>query len=193
MKPVQFPPNWTTIVKGFPVKLPRLRTKKAAKGRLATFGTRLTQYGATLEEQYIALAPAEGTTPEKLVYGWLIKHNFLFGFQETVAGGRVPGGAIIDFLIYDKVPNIAIRVMSYWHASAEAQWADAVQEEMLTEAGMQVEDLWDYDLNTLPKVDQKMREVLFGAPKNYGGAPATSTFGERCPICGDPMCTRCSW
>ena len=162
MKPVTFPANISEVL-GKP-KGPRLTLRKGKRGKPDVRGTRISKYGITLEERYAGMAPS-GTTPERLMYGWLIKHGFLFTYQESIGGGRVPGGAIIDFTIYDKVPPIAIRVMSYWHDSAEARWADDIQAWMLAENGFVVEDVWEWEITTLDKLDRKMQEIMFGAPK----------------------------
>ena len=144
-------------------KLPHIHTRKAAKGKREPRGTRIRKYGLTPEERYMLLAP-EGTAPERLLFGWLKRHGFMFSFQQPVMGGRSPGGAVVDFIIYDKYPPIALRVMSYWHTSLAAQWHDELQRERLIEVGYQVEDVWEYDINTVSKLDKTMRRILYGTP-----------------------------
>ena len=164
--------------------LPALRWKRTSKGKPEPLGTRLRKYGLTPEEIYMQHAP-EGTAPERLLFGWLKRHGFLFQFQQPVLGGRAPGGAVIDFVLFDKFPNIALRIMSYWHDSPEAKWADDIQRANLEELGLEVIDLWEGEINTVEKVDQKMREILFGAPKFGGAAPMVEV---KCPYCNDSHC-----
>jgi len=188
VKPVDFPTTFGSILRTN--KGPRLSLRKGKRGKPDIRGTRISKYGMTLEERYAGMAP-EGTNPERLMYGWLMKHGFLFTYQEPIGGGRIPGGAVIDFTVYDKVPPLAIRIMSYWHESAEAKWADDVQAWMLMENGFTVEDVWEWEITTLDKLDRKMQEIMFGAPKfSSASMPAISTSGERCPVCGDPNCVR---
>jgi len=168
--------------------VPRIRPTRYAKGRPIPLGTRLRKYGLTPEETYAQYAP-EGTTPERILFGWLRQHGFTFAFQSPLMGGRaVPGGAIVDFIIYDKFPPLIIRIMSYWHESVDAKWRDQIQLAGLTELGYRVEDVWEYEINTVKKVDQKMRTVLFGAPKWGTNAPTLGTPAV-CPRCGDPDCS----
>ncbi len=165
------------------LKLPR----RSAMGYVPK-GTRLRKYSLTPEEQLMRYAP-EGTAPERLVFGWLVVHQFTFTFQEAVAGGRaIPGGAVVDFVIYDKIPPIALRVMSYWHEPATQQVADAIQAEMLMEYGYRVEDVWEWEINTYEKVSGKMMEILYGTPK-FGTTGVVATY--KCPYCGDPNCVKC--
>jgi len=120
----------------------------------------------TEEEKLSAIAPANAKSlPERMLYGWLVKHGVAFGYQTSVAGGRLPGGAVLDFVIYERVVPIAIRLQSYWHKGAENVLADDIQLNMLQETGYVVEDIWDYELQTAEEIDRKMREVIYGAPK----------------------------
>lgn len=144
--------------------LPHLITKKATKGEREPRGTRIRKYGLTPEEVYMQYAP-EGTAPERLLFGWLKRHGYMFTFQRPILGGRLPGGAVVDFVIYDKQPPIILRIMSYWHTSLSAQWSDALQKDRLMELGYQVVDLWEYDINTVAKVAETMRSIMYGAPK----------------------------
>lgn len=131
----------------------------------------------------------EGTAPERLVFGWLKRHHFMFEYQTPLMGGRVPGGAIVDFIIYDKSPPIVIRVQSYWHEAAVVRWNDQIQRDGLEALGYVVEDVWEREINTVERVDSKMRQIIFGAPKfTTGGAPAPR---EVCPFCGAPECVYC--
>jgi hypothetical protein len=145
-------------------KVPRIKWRRATKGSNIPRGTALRGYGLTQEEKLLQYAP-EGTGPERLVYGWLKTHDFLFTFQESILGGRAPGGAILDFVVYDKQPPVVIRIMSYWHDAAPVAMADSIQAEALLEMGYTVEDVWERDINTVAKVNRKMQEILFGAPK----------------------------
>ena len=77
--------------------------------------------------------------------------------------------------------------MSYWHESATARYTDDIQRAALEVFGLQVEDVWEREVNTVEKVDAKMREILFGAPKMGTYAPIMGTV---CPYCGDPHCVR---
>lgn len=168
--------------------IPALRWPKAKKGPKEPRGTRLRRYGLTPEERYMQYAP-EGTSPERLLFGWLMRHDFMFEFQAPLMGGRTPGGAVVDFIIYDKQPPIILRIMSYWHESASAQWNDQIQRDALETLGYQVEDVWEREINTVEDVDETMRHILFGAPKFGTVAPMVETK-RKCPYCNDPNCVR---
>lgn len=166
--------------------VPTLKWRRATKGKSEPLGTRLRKYGLTPEEQLMQYAPG-GSKPERMVFGWLLRHKFIFEFQVSVLGGRAPGGAVIDFVIYDKVPAIALRVQSFWHAPPEVKWADDIQAQNLTEMGYQVEDVWESDVNTIDRVDATMQHIMFGAPKMGTVAEISE---EKCPYCEDTSCGR---
>jgi len=193
MKKVVFPTSRGRALRVYQRKdVPVMKWRKAAKGKPEPTGSRLLKHGLTDEERLMRYSP-EGTTPERMVFGWLRLHGFLFTYQEAVLGGRVPGGAVVDFVVYDKYPPIAIRIMSYWHKSAQAQINDAIQQEMLLDLGFYVGDVWENEINTIEKLERKMREILYGTPKFGGGGVWAADRRPVCPICGDPMCVRCSW
>lgn len=66
-----------------------------------------------------------GTVPELVVYGGLLKRGYDpqvtrskgFYFQSSMLGGRVPGGAVVDFLvIVGSGERVGVRVQSKFHA-----------------------------------------------------------------------------
>jgi len=88
------------------------------------------------------------TLPEKLVYQWLTKRGILFQFQTSLLGGRLErGGAVTDFLLYDRVPQLVIRVQgSYWHKDIDRKADDQLQKERLINEGYAVVDAWEEDI-----------------------------------------------
>lgn len=166
---IKYPRNWTeiknAITKG---NKPVLNIKPASLGDSIPTGKKLfIKHGETPEEALAKIAPVEAKSmPERLLYGWLIKHHISFAYQTNVAGGRaVPGGAVLDFVIYEKAAPMVIRLQSYWHKGAENVYADDIQLNMLQQMGFVVVDIYDYEINSTPKLDNKMRQILFGAPK----------------------------
>lgn len=146
--------------------IPQIKLPKTTKGLPQSAGTKLRKHGMTPEERLAQYAPAgSSSVPERMVFGWLKTHNFLFTFQDPVMGGRVPGGAVVDFIVYDKTPPVVIRIMSYWHKSPLVQIGDDIQMDMLLNLGYQVEDVWESEVNTVERVDEKMRQVFYGAPR----------------------------
>lgn len=110
------------------------------------------------------IAPPEASGPERKVFGWLVLNGFQFRFQKPFMGGRsYPGGAIIDFVIYDFNPPIALRIQSYWHESAPARAFDAEQAAALMDFGYIVKDIWEWEIATLDMLNDKMIEILVEA------------------------------
>lgn len=67
---------------------------------------------------------SSGTFPEMIVIGMCLHHGFAdgvidgarsFAFQESMLGGRVPGGVVVDLMIYHGFDRIAVRVESVFH------------------------------------------------------------------------------
>jgi len=188
---ITFPKSPSDALQRMDVGVPRIKWRHPAKGEAEPTGRRLSKYGLTEEEKLMQYAP-EGSAPERLVFGWLVRNDIIFQYQVSVAGGRaIPGGAVLDFVIYEKDPPIVLRIQSYWHESASMQWADEIQMEMLTEIGFRVEDVYESEVNTVARVDQTMREILFGAPRPVGIAARGAEPKERCPYCTYPDCVRC--
>ena len=169
MKFITFPANWTevkrAITKG---NKPILTIRPSRLGSVIPTGKKLIiKYGETPEQALAKIAPPTAkSTPERLLYGWLIKHSIPFAYQTSVAGGRViPGGVVLDFVIYGKGIPIAIRVQSYWHLGAENIFADDIRLNMLQQMGFIVEDVWEWEINTVTKLNNVMRRILYGTPK----------------------------
>ncbi len=190
IKKIRFPKNNTAAIDGVDAGVPRLRYKKPSKGGPIRVG-RTQKFGLSPEEELMQYAPG-GSVPERMVYGWLVRHDMPFQYQVSVLGGRqVPGGAVLDFVIYARDVPIVVRLQSYWHQNAEQQWRDSIQLSMLTELGMVVEDVDEYEVNTVEKVDRKMQEVIFGRPKFGASAGYDQDYRRECPHCDDPNCTWC--
>lgn len=65
-----------------------------------------------------------GTIPEMVVMGGLIERNFEYGqhfgrgfdFQSELLGGRnLPGGAVVDVVVYHNARVVGVRVQSVFH------------------------------------------------------------------------------
>jgi hypothetical protein len=150
------------------VKIPQMKLRRTPKGPPISTGVRLQKIGETTEERYSKYAPATAKSrPEKILYGWLVVHGAMFEYQVSVLGGRsIPGGAVLDFVVYDKPIPIVIRVMSYWHKTTE--WSDEIQKQSVEELGYSVVDVDEWEINNTPRLEAKMREILYGAPKAQG-------------------------
>lgn len=170
-------------------KIPRLKLKRHPRGRYIPMGSRLKKYGRTPEEEL--MADIEGSKPERLIYGWLKRHNIPFKYQQPLLGGRVPGGAVVDFILHLRAKPLIIRVMGYYHHDPLQAINDDLQRNALESIGWEVKDVWDYEVNTEKKVQNKMLEILFGMPEfvSVSGGPADRR--TECPYCEDPFCVRC--
>jgi hypothetical protein len=166
---IKFPENWTDIKRAITKgNKPVLNIRPAPLGKpMPTGKSLIIKHGETPEEALAKIAPAEAKSkPERMLYGWLIKHNISFAYQTSVAGGRaVPGGAVLDFVIYEKATPIVIRIQSYWHLGAENVLGDDIQLNMLQQMGFVVEDVQEYEITTAAKIDEVMRRILYGTPK----------------------------
>lgn len=168
MKTITFPRTWTEVKRAIKSKQPTLSIRKAPLGKSIPTGESLfVKHGETPEEALAKYAPATAKSkPERMLYGWLIKHGISFEYQVTVAGGRaIPGGAVLDFVVYARATPIAIRIQSYWHKGAENILGDDIQLNMLQEIGYVVEDVYDWQISTVPKLENVMRQILYGMPK----------------------------
>ena len=178
--------------------LPRLNSPKVAKGEpFATGVQQIKKVGETPEEKLMALAPEEASTPEKMIFGWLTFREIPFVFQGALMGGRTPGGAVVDFMLTDREPQLVLRVMGYWHEMILQKVHDDAQLAALEYLGYDVEDIWDYEVKTWKSCNKRMLEVLYGFRKFRGGGAGAGYYFEEprelCPYCGDPMCVQCDF
>lgn len=106
------------------------------------------------------------TLPEVIVYGWLVVHKLRdevdFSFQSSQLGGRLQfGGMVVDFLITDRLPNIAIRIQgAHWHTGADVDAKDAAQADVLAKQGIVVEDLYEDECYNESILEDRMREII---------------------------------
>ena len=66
---------------------------------------------------------SSGSTPELVFFGGLLKRGLRYGvdfqFQSDALGGRqMPGGAVIDFIVYANGLRVGVRVDSVFHSSS---------------------------------------------------------------------------
>lgn len=96
-----------------------------------TFGRypeRARYYGSTAMRFYrlpLDQSPqAFGTFPELVVVGMCLVHGYTpglmdgqrsFVYQQEVLGGRQPGGAVVDVMVYQGAERVAVRVQSVFH------------------------------------------------------------------------------
>jgi hypothetical protein len=110
-----------------------------------------------------------GTIPEVCFYGALIERGFsvsrdgfvtsnprTFIYQSKVLGGRVPGGAVADFVIYEHGLITAVRVQSVYHAETnpfgsggEKAEEDRTQEARLESQGWLTGGVVDVNLSSM--------------------------------------------
>ncbi|KKM96670.1 hypothetical protein LCGC14_1175760 [marine sediment metagenome] len=152
------------------VPVPKLG-RRPPKGERIRQGTRLRQHGYTPEESLMLLAP-DGSKPERIIYGWLVRHQVPFEYQVPLMGGRVPGGAIIDFKLNIRFPAILIRVQSYWHTKIGRIIKDELQLQALQNLGYDVRDVWDYEVSTEAKVHTVMTHLIYGPPRRAVRSPS---------------------
>jgi len=101
----------------------------------------------------LVLAGMDASLPEMCAYDWLQSRHFTFSMEDVMLGGRrEPGGAVVDFLIYDITPAgyYIWRVMGdYWHGGLERSSKDEIQKvrlEAMKIGGIPivaVVDLWE--------------------------------------------------
>lgn len=92
-----------------------------------------------------------------------------WAYQDAQAGGRsMPGGSIVDFVVFDRVPRLAIRIQTErFHQAFGAAKIGYDIEQMITleRLGFTVANVWDQDFANDPSgkaVLRVCREVLGG-------------------------------
>lgn len=170
------------------------RRRRALPKQSEARGVGLEKYGPSPDESLMASTAGivRMSMPERRVYGWLVRHKIDFESQVPLLGGRMPGGAVIDFIIAMRQPPIALRVMSYWHTSPASKSFDDYQKQAVEDEGYQIEDVWEYELSTPDETNHTMMRVLYGAPKSQGALVGGMAIEEICPHCGRPGCFQCT-
>ena len=107
------------------------------------------------------------TLPERIVYkklSQMLKGTKKFIFQREELGGRnFIGGFIIDFLIVDRPPYIALEILGdYWHQAYEKQ-ADLERGLAVQKEGYLYHELWEHDVyESDEQLERKLSVILEG-------------------------------
>lgn len=108
-----------------------------------------------------------GTLPERIVYKKLQQlvgaNNFLF--QRTEGGGRnILGGYVIDFLVTDRIPPLALEVQgTYWHQQADGA-SNFERQLAVTRLGYTYAEIFDTEIyHSEEYFEERMRQLLFHA------------------------------
>ncbi len=102
--------------------------------------------------KYIAPGKTQGTLPEQIVFGYLLKAGFVYehdySFQTSALGGRrEAGGQVADFILYAFDPPRVIRVQGdYWHSGSVREAKDLISGLALRAHGFVVFDLFEHDI-----------------------------------------------
>jgi very-short-patch-repair endonuclease len=132
--------------------------------------------GDPREARAIPKSLVKGSLPERIVFKWLVVHNFVsgidFDFQSSMEGGRIEmGGLVVDFLFRHQM--IIIQVQGPTHNQLLRQQKDNEQTMILATYGYQVLELDDDIIYNEALFDTTMR-MIFNLVANRGGA--TSDF-----------------
>lgn len=102
------------------------------------------------ELEKAAKQDVDATLPERIVWKALEEQRLAFRTQVTLFGGVSPGGARVDFLIYNiRARPVVLRVQGdYWHGRSfpARQARDDEQAGRLRAAGYLPVDLWESDI-----------------------------------------------
>lgn len=141
-------------------KFPKFKRARAVQH--IPIGTRLLTLGVDLRTE-LSAGPIMATPAERAVFGWLLRFGVPFEFQQPLMGGRaVPGGAVVDFIIYLEYPPIVLRVMSYWHTQEAQRQLDKLQKDVLEQEGFRVEDIWEWETLDWLTMSRTLENLLFG-------------------------------
>lgn len=134
-------------------KVPILRGRR---GRPIEFGEDPLEQRAVSKSRF-----PTGTLPERIFFKALTtvmngEQNFIF--QRDVGGGRnFIGGFIIDFLIIDREPNVAVETLgSFWH-QADVRYADQERALAVINKGFEYHEVWDYEIF---QTDEFLEELI---------------------------------
>ena len=107
------------------------------------------------------------TLPERIVYKKLTQmlhgtHKFLFQ-REELGGRNFIGGFIIDFLVLDRQPYLAIEVLGdYWHQAYEKA-ADLEREMAVKREGYIYHEIWESEIYISDEyLENKLNVILEG-------------------------------
>jgi len=144
----------------FPRKYVRTATEKVIRDRRRS----AVEFGDDpLEKRATSLSVLPlATLPERIVFkklSQMLRSNSKFLFQRIEKGGRnLIGGFIIDFLIVDREPAIALEILGdYWHQAYE-KMSDLERELAVKREGYFYHEIWEHDIY---QSDELLEQLLF--------------------------------
>jgi len=148
----------------FPRTYVRTETEKVIRDRRRSspeFGDSVLEQRATSKETL-----PTATLPERIVFKKLsemLRSNNKFLFQRIERGGRnLIGGFIIDFLVVDRSPPIALEILGdYWHQAYE-KMADLERELAVKREGYSYHEIWEHDIYISDEYLEKILYTILG-------------------------------
>lgn len=151
-------------------KFPRQYIKRGTDTVLRDRRRKPPQFGP--EELEARAMPKTGmlalaTLPERIVYkklSQMMQGTKRFIFQREELGGRnFIGGFIIDFLIIDRTPFIALEILGdYWHQAYEKQ-ADLERQLSVQKEGYIYHEIWEREIyESDENLENKLNVMLEG-------------------------------
>jgi len=151
-------------------KFPRTYTKTATETVLRDRRRKSPEFGPELLESRAVAATGSlrlATLPERIMYKKLTQmlhgtHKFIFQ-REELGGRNFIGGFIIDFLILDRQPYIALEVLGdYWHQAYEKA-SDLEREMAVKREGYIYHEVWESEMYTSDEyLENKLNVILEG-------------------------------
>ena len=144
-------------------------------------GIRRTKVGVDPREaRAVPKSLIKGTLPERIVFKWLVVHNFVSGidftFQSSLEGGRLEyGGIVVDF----EFPQLKLilQIQGPTHNQLLRKQKDNEQRMILSSYGYEVLELDDDVIYNEAQFDQEMAKI-FNLNSYRGGASCDfSIFG----------------
>jgi len=151
-------------------KFPRTYIKTETETVLRDRRRKPPEFGPDkLEARAVAATGAleRATLPERIVYKKLTQmlqgtHKFIFQ-REELGGRNFIGGFIIDFLVLDKQPYLALEVLGdYWHQAYEKA-ADLEREMAVKREGYIYHEIWESEIYISDEnLENKLLVILEG-------------------------------
>lgn len=132
------------------------------------------------EARAISKSLIKGTLPERIVFMWLVVHNFVsgidFDFQSSLEGGRLEfGGIVVDFL-FERL-KLILQVQGPTHNQLLRKQKDNEQRMILASYGYQVLEIDDDIIYNEARFDWEMSRIFNFNSYRGGGSGEFGIYG----------------